>query len=49
MCADERQFERLLALHCAPVLKNRKASNMFHVEKNAFEDLHATLSLYHEK
>ena len=49
MCADERQFERLLALHCAPVLKNRKASNMFHVEKDAFEDLHATLSLYHEK
>ena len=49
MCADERQFERLLALHCAPVLKNRKASNMFHVEKDAFEDLHATLALYHEK
>ena len=22
---------------------------MFHVEKDAFEDLHATLSLYHEK
>ena len=49
MSTDERQLEKLLALHCAPVLKDRKVSNMFHIQRDSFDDLSATLSLYNGK
>lgn len=49
MSTDERQLEKLLALHCTPVLKDRKVSNMFHIQRDSFDDLSATLSLYNGK
>ena len=49
MTKDERQFEQLLAAHCAPVLKNRKTANMFHIERDRFHDLAALLRTYQQK
>ena len=43
---DALCFERLLAAHCAPVLKNRKAANMFHIERGRFQNLTALLAEY---
>lgn len=48
MSKDERQFEQLLAAHCAPVLKDRKCANMFHVERAMFHDLGMLVQTYRQ-
>lgn len=49
MSTDELQFEKLLAFHCAPVLKKKKVANMFHIEKTAFHDFQNVIATYHQK
>ncbi len=49
MSYDERLFERLLAFHCAPVLRKKKAANMFHIKKSKFHDIQTIITTYNRK
>ena len=49
MPREEAEFEELLAMYCAPVLKNIKIANMFHVSNKQFDDVKDLVQRYQNK
>ena len=49
MPREEAEFEELLAMYCAPVLKGIKVANMFHVSDQQFDDVNALIYQYQKK
>lgn len=49
MSSTELQFEKMLAIHCAPVLKKKKVANMFHIERNKFMNINDLVISYNQK
>ncbi|MCD8028642.1 MAG: DUF3793 family protein [Erysipelotrichaceae bacterium] len=48
MSSTELQFEKLLAIHCAPVIKKKKVANMFHIEKSYLYNLNSLVNKYNQ-
>lgn len=49
MPREEAEFKELLAMYCAPVLKNIKIANMFHVSNKQFDDVKDLVQRYQNK
>ncbi|WP_270819728.1 DUF3793 family protein [[Eubacterium] hominis] len=49
MSKEESEFEELLAMYCAPVLKFKKIANMFHVNREQFIHLNKLIKIFKSK